>query len=149
MKKLIVFGALGLLLAGGGGAAFMMMSGGESAEAPGVAEAVEPPSEPIYMRMEGLTAPIMRTNKIRHYIFLNVTMEMASNDARDEAMKLKPRLNDAFLREFYSRSVTERNGSGRIDFDALKQRLVKQANGVLGDGQVLDVLVTRAMRGAG
>ncbi|ANK80658.1 MAG: hypothetical protein TEF_07490 [Rhizobiales bacterium NRL2] len=148
MKKLIIFGALGLLLAGGGGAAFMMMSGGES---PAQAEtaAITPPSEPIYLRMEGLTAPIIRANRIRHYIFLNVTMEMASSTARDEAMTLKPRLHDAFLREFYGRSVTDKDGSGRIDFESVKNRLVKQANEVLGEGQVIDVLVTRAMRGAG
>lgn len=149
MKKIVIFGALGLLLLGGGGGAFMMMSGGEEKPAETAEAEPAPPSEPIYLRVEGLTAPIMRTNRIRHYIFLNVTMEMSSNDARDEAMKLKPRLTDAFLREFYSRSVTEKDGSGRIDFPSVKKRLVKQANEVLGDGAVLDVLVTRAMRGAG
>ncbi|WP_417517522.1 flagellar basal body-associated FliL family protein [Minwuia sp.] len=152
MKKIVVFGALGVLLLGGGGAAaFMMMSGSEAEEKAKAEQAALEQSasrEPIYMRMEGLTAPIIRANRIRHYIFLNVSLEMVDNSAREEAMKLRPRLHDAFLREFYSRSVTDKDGKGTIDFESIKRRLVKQAANVLGEDKVLDVLVTRAIRGA-
>jgi flagellar basal body-associated protein FliL len=146
---MVIFGALGLLLVGGGGAgAFMMLSGGEPS-ADGEPQEIAAPSEPIYLRLEGLTAPVIRANRIRHYVFLNVTLEMATTAARDEAVKLKPRLHDAFLRDFYSKSVTDKDGSGRLDFEAIQRRLVKQAKGVLGDDQVLNALVTRAVRGAG
>jgi flagellar FliL protein len=149
MKKIVIFGALGVLLLGGGGAAAFMMLGGEDTAAKEEAEVeVVASREPIYMRMEGLTAPIIRSNRIRHYIFLNVTLEMADNSARSDAMTLRPRLHDAFLREFYSKSVTDKEGKGTIDFDAIKKRLHKQANKVLGEDMVLDVLVTRAQRGA-
>lgn len=150
MKKIVIFGALGVLLLGGGGAAaFMMMGGKEDKAAEEQAKLEEAATrEPIYLRMEGLTAPIIRANRIRHYIFLNVSLEMADTSARDEAMTLRPRLHDAFLREFYSKSVTDKDGKGTIDFAAIKKRLQKQANTVLGEGQVLDVLVTRAVRGA-
>jgi len=150
MKKIVVFGALGVLLLGGGGAGAVMMMGGDK-EA-GIAAAVEEAqtsSEPIYMRMDGLTAPIIRGNRIRHYVFLNVTLEMIDNSAREDAMKLRPRLHDAFLRDFYARPVTSKNGDGTLDFTSMKKRLVKQATKVLGDDQVIDILVTRAVRGAG
>ncbi|WP_416899781.1 MAG: flagellar basal body-associated FliL family protein [Minwuia sp.] len=151
MKKMIVFGALGLLLLGGGGAAAFMMMGGSDAKPPTAEEiaAAAAAREPVYLRMEGLTAPIIRTNRIRHYIFLNVTLEMADTSARDEAMKIRPRLHDAFLREFYSKSITDKDGRGTIDFESIKRRLAKQADKVLGENQVLNVLVTRAVRGAG
>jgi len=151
MKKMVIFGALGLLVLGGGGAgAFMMMSGGaeEAAEAQEKVEEVVS-SEPVYLRMEGLTVPIIRGNRIRHYIFLNVTLEMSGNSARDDAMALRPRLHDAFLQEFYSKSVTTKDGRGAIDFEAIKKRLHRRAAKVLGEDQVLGVLVTRATRGAG
>lgn len=150
MKKIVIFGALGVLLLGGGGAAaFMMMGGKEDKAAEEQAEVeVVASREPIYLRMEGLTAPIIRANRIRHYIFLNVTLEMSDNSAREEAMALRPRLHDAFLREFYSRSVSDKDGKGTIDFAAIKKRLQKQANKVLGEDMVLNVLVTRAVRGA-
>ncbi len=152
MKKMVLFGALGALLLGGGGAgAFFMMGGQEKTPEQIAADEAEAAAnrEPIYMRMEGLTAPIIRGNRIRHYVFLNVTLEMSDNSARDDAMKLRPRLHDAFLRDFYSKSVTDNRGDGTIDFNGIKKRLVKQAAKVLGEDQVLDVLVTRAVRGAG
>lgn len=150
MKKMVIFGALGVLLLGGGGAgAFMMLSGGKTAEKVEEQAVAETPSEPIYLRMEGLTAPIIRGNRIRHYIFLNVTLQMKDSSARDDAMMLRPRLHDAFLREFYSKSVTSKDGRGTIDFESIKRRLETQARKVLGKEQVLEVLVTRAVRGAG
>lgn len=151
MKKIVIFGALGVLLLGGGGAgAFMMLSGGETevADTETAAEKAAAVTEPVYLRMEGLTAPIIRANRIRHYIFLNVTLQMADNSARDDAMVLRPRLHDAFLREFYTKSVTTKDGRGALDFEAIKKRLHRQANKVLGEDKVMDVLVTRAVRGA-
>lgn len=152
MKKLIVIGAAVLLLGGGGAGAFMFVGGGAEAGPEVVAEAEAAPAkpaEPIYVRMDGLTAPIMNGTHIRHYIFLNVTLEMADEAASESAIVLKPRLTDAFLREFYSKSIGHPDGGGTIDFDAVKKRLLRQARAVLGDGKVVDVLVTRAMRGAG
>ena len=73
----------------------------------------------------------------------------ASNSARDDAAALKPRLQDAFLRELYSRTIATGDAAGNVDFDGMKKRLLKQARAVLGNDKVIDVLGTRAMRGAG
>ena len=155
-KLLIIVGAVVLLAGGGGGAAFMMMGGDpppeqETADA---AEEVAPPptdldDDPIYLRMDGMTVPVLKGNRIRHYLFLNMMLEMNSEDDREKAARLKPRLHDAFLREFYSRSVIDSHVSGAIDFPKMKRRLIKQANKVLGNDGVRNILITRAMRGAG
>ncbi len=148
MKKLIIIGGAVLLLGGGGAAAFMMMGGEDK---PAQAEAAMPEivlsDDPVYLRLDGLTAPIMKGTHVRHYIFLNVSIEMADDSARSDASPLKPRLQDAFLREFYSKTIAK--GDGTIDFANVSKRLTKQAKKVLGDDQVLGVLITRAMRGAG
>ncbi len=148
MKKIIIIGAAVLLLGGGGAGAFMMM-GGEDKTANKKAEMPEivMSKEPVYLRLDGLTAPIMKGTHVRHYIFLNVSIEMKDDGARSDASPLKPRLHDAFLREFYSKTIA--SGDGTIDFANVSKRLTKQAKKVLGEDQVVGVLITRAMRGAG
>lgn len=148
MKKIIIIGAAVLLLGGGGAGAFMMM-GGEDKTADKKAEMPEivMSKEPVYLRLDGLTAPIMKGTHVRHYIFLNVSIEMKDDGARSDASPLKPRLHDAFLREFYSKTIA--SGDGTIDFANVSKRLTKQAKKVLGEDQVVGVLITRAMRGAG
>lgn len=156
-KLLIIVGAVVLLAGGGGGAAFMMMGGDpppEEETADAAAEEIAPKvtdldDDPIYLRMDGMTVPVLKGNRIRHYLFLNMMLEMNSEDDREKAARLKPRLHDAFLREFYSRSVIDSHVSGAIDFPKMKRRLIKQANKVLGNDGVRNILITRAMRGAG
>lgn len=156
-KLLIIVGAVVLLAGGGGGAAFMMMGGDpppEEETADAAAEELAPKitdldDDPIYLRMDGMTVPVLKGNRIRHYLFLNMMLEMNSEDDREKAARLKPRLHDAFLREFYSRSVIDSHVSGAIDFPKMKRRLIKQANKVLGNDGVRNILITRAMRGAG
>ncbi len=148
MKKLIIIGGAVLLLGGGGAGAFMMLGGEKDpAQAEVAMPEIEISADPVYLRLDGLTAPIMKGSHVRHYIFLNISIEMVDDSARADASPLKPRLHDAFLREFYSKSIAK--GDGTIDFTNVSKRLAKQAKKVLGEDQVLDVLITRAMRGAG
>ncbi len=148
MKKIVIIGAAVLLLGGGGAGAFMMMGGDEKAAHGEVAmPEIVLSKDPVYLRLDGLTAPIMKGSHVRHYIFLNVSVEMIDDSARSDASPLKPRLHDAFLREFYSKTIAR--GDGTIDFANVSKRLTKQAKKVLGEDQVVTVLITRAMRGAG
>jgi len=148
MKKIVIIGAAVLLLGGGGAGAFMMMGGDDEAAHGEIAmPEIVMSKDPVYLRLDGLTAPIMKGTHVRHYIFLNISIEMVDDGARDDASPLKPRLHDAFLREFYSKTIAR--GDGTIDFANVSKRLTKQARKVLGEDQVVTVLITRAMRGAG
>ncbi|MDF1721368.1 MAG: hypothetical protein P1U65_11900 [Minwuia sp.] len=148
MKKLIIIGGLVVLLGGGGAAAFMMLgSKDDQAHVEAAIPELTMDADPVYLRLDGLTAPIMKGTHVRHYIFLNVSIVMVDDSARDDASPLKPRLHDAFLREFYSKTIAK--GDGTIDFASVSKRLTRQAKKVLGEDQVVEVLITRAMRGAG
>lgn len=148
MKKIVIIGAAVLLLGGGGAGAFMMMGGDDKAAKGEIAmPEIVMSKDPVYLRLDGLTAPIMKGTHVRHYIFLNISIEMVDDGARSDASSLKPRLHDAFLREFYSKTIAR--GDGTIDFANVSKRLTKQAKKVLGEDQVVTVLITRAMRGAG
>lgn len=148
MKKIVIIGAAILLLGGGGAGAFMMMGADDkAAKGENAMPEVVVSKEPVYLRLDGLTAPIMKGTHVRHYIFLNISIEMTDDGARSDASPLKPRLHDAFLREFYSKTIAR--GDGTIDFANVSKRLTKQAKKVLGEDQVVTVLITRAMRGAG
>ena len=146
MKKLIIIGGAVLLLGAGAGA-YMMMGGKDGAHAEVSLPEIVLNKDPVFLRLDGLTAPIMKGTHVRHYIFLNVSLELVDDSARNDAGPLKPRLQDAFLREFYSKTIAR--GDGTIDFDNVSKRLTKQAREVLGEDQVVNVLITRAMRGAG
>jgi len=102
---------------------------------------------PIYVRMDPMTAPVYRKDRVRYYIFLTVNLLMADAEAKQNAYKLMPKLRDAFLRELHGDSILREDGPKGLDLYALKKRLMNQARKVLGKEKVSDVLITNAIRG--
>ena len=136
MKKIVIIGAAVLLLGGGGAGAFMMMGGDDKAAKGEIAmPEIVMSKDPVYLRLDGLTAPIMKGTHVRHYIFLNISIEMVDDGARSDASSLKPRLHDAFLREFYSKTIAR--GDGTID---CQERVFPYYTSLFADGSRRDHL---------
>lgn len=102
---------------------------------------------PIYVRMDPVTAPVYRKNRVRYYIFLTINLLMSDAEAKAEAYKLMPKLRDAFLRELHGDSILREDGPKGLDLYGLKKRLMNQARKILGAKAVSDVLITNAIRG--
>ncbi len=102
---------------------------------------------PIYVRMDPMTAPVYRKNRVRYYVFLTINLLMSDDEAKSRAYKLMPKLRDAFLRELHGDSILREDGPKGLDLYSLKKRLMSQARKVLGAKAVSDVLITNAIRG--
>jgi len=152
MNMKLVLGAVGAITAlggGGGGAYYYMAGGGAAAGAEQVAEeSSEATGDPVYLPLDTLAAPVMRGNKVRQYVFLNVSLQIIDLENKAEVAILKPKIQDILLRELHRRSIISPGKGEQIDFVALKQRLLRQVRTVIAPGIVQDVLITNAMMGA-
>ncbi|MCR9219585.1 MAG: hypothetical protein NXI21_05100 [Alphaproteobacteria bacterium] len=142
MKKLLIFGLLGLLLLGGGGGAywwFMLRDAGEEA-----AEAEPPPQDPpVFLELDSLTIPVIRSGSIVKYVLLKITLEVEDQGARDEVVDRMPRLKDAFLRDLHDYFASIPLDSP-VNVRTVKQRLQRVADRQAGPGVVKDVLIQGA-----
>lgn len=143
-KKSLIAIVLFLLLAGGGaGAAYMM---GRSLDAEPAAE----PDEVVdigrvaFVRMPPINVPVYQGDTVRRYVQMSVSLEVPEGSSLTAIRKQVPRLRDAFVTELSGQSVMRRDGSGVLDLDLLKVRLLKRARGVLGETRVSDVLLGNA-----
>lgn len=109
------------------------------------AQAEEPPETapaPIYVDLPNLAAPVMKGRRVTKYLVLTLKMELAP-DADPEAANSKiPRLQDAFLRETYL-IARENKSSGDVDVLALRDRLLKLAQQMIGEDVVTGLLFVR------
>lgn len=151
-KKLLIIAGAALLLLGGGGAG-LHFSGMLGTKAPVDQQAEEKKKEaeraaaaPVFLQLEPLTAPVMEGNRLRQQIILTLSVEFASTDARDDLLRKLPRLRDAMLRDLFAESILRADGTGAIDLDELKARMLQVARGVVGGEQVRNILVVKAVR---
>jgi len=129
-----------LLLLGGGGGAYLLLGGADAG-----AEPAEP--NPGYVELRSLSRPVLRDDRLRHYVHLSVTLELFDADDVLLVEGQIPALRDAFLRALFR--APERGGDDLADPDLeeLKARLLELANQVAGEGIVRKVLVIRTQRG--
>jgi flagellar FliL protein len=145
-KKLLIFGALGvLLLAGGGGAAYFFLFAGKKEAEPAAAQ---PAAPPVFVQLDPLSVPLPREGKPPLYHFVTLTLQTTELD-KPKLVEMMPRLRDAFLRDLNANSVGRNDGSGELDLDLLKRRILKLTEQVMGGPIATDVLIVRTARGAG
>ncbi|MBM3489423.1 MAG: hypothetical protein FJX68_03080 [Alphaproteobacteria bacterium] len=151
-KKLLIIGGAALLLLGGGGAG-LYVSGLLGPQAPVDKQAEEKKqqaamaaAQPVYLQREPLTAPVMENNRLKQQIMLTLSLEIIGSDARENALKNLPRLRDAMLRDLFTESILRGDGSGAIDLEDLKIRMLQAARSVVGKDKVRNILVVKAVR---
>ena len=141
MKKLVAI-LLVLLLLGGAGAAgwYFVLRVPEHSEQ--VAELAVPPPPPIYVRFNPVQLPLIGDSGIDQVIDIIVALEVADKEAGDRVIAMAPRINDAILQDLYGVLHTRRiMRGGIVDVTAIKLRIVTVAQGVMGEGVVIDALV--------
>lgn len=149
MSKKVLIGGLGalLVLGGGGAGGFLFFVKGGAPEEEVVEEVVAEPVMPVFVELQPISAPVIRKSRVRYYVHFGVSLQLVDEAAKERVYQQMPRLRDAFLRDLHGRSVMRSDDAEEIDFDAVKMRLMAQAEQVLGRGAVRDVLLTRALGG--
>lgn len=103
---------------------------------------------PFYLEMQPLSVPIRRKNgNIKYYMFLTVSLEFDEKEKKDKTRKLIPRVRDAFLQDLSDRSVLHKDKTRGVDFEKVKNRLMKKASKVLKKNAPTGILVTKVFKG--
>lgn len=140
-KKSLIAIIVFLVLAGGGALASYMMGRSLDSQPAEVAEEIVEVGQVAFVRMPPINVPIFQGDTVRRYMQMSVSLEVPEGSSLTDIRRQIPRLRDAFVTELSSRSVMRSDGSGVLDLDLLKFRLLKRAQVVLGKKYVSDVLL--------
>jgi hypothetical protein len=146
MKKLImVFAGIMML----GGAAISVMKAlelGPFAPAPGeegvaAAPRGNAPEPPRFIDLDPLIVPVFHGDEIVTTIQISVKLEAIGIVNETKIGRIKPRLNDAFIKDLYSFIPRLLENQERVNVFIIKKRLQMVSERVAGAGVVSDVLV--------
>lgn len=93
-----------------------------------------------YYTMPQFVVPIIEGNVVTRQITLLITLETMGIDNRQKLLDTRQRLQDAFLRDMYGVLAIHRP-EGRGYDDALKTRLRRAGDRVMGAGVITDIFV--------
>ena len=146
MKKLImVFAALMMLT----GATVSIMKAlaigqfsGKVAESAAEAKArLNAPEPPRFIDLEPLIVPIFHGDEIVATIQISVKLEAVGAANETRINRIKPRLNDAYIKDLYSFIPRLLRNQERVNVFIIKKRLQMVSDKLLGEGIISDVLV--------
>lgn len=135
MKKLILILVVLLALGGGGGGAWWFFF--RAAPDAGPAEAS---NAPLFYALPAFTVSIVRDRRSYGMITVELALELKDEATRAAADAQLPRLSDRIYVALYDllgrRVMAERH----FDLDLIKGRLIRAAEGALGEGSVTGLM---------
>jgi flagellar basal body-associated protein FliL len=106
---------------------------------------VKPPEpEPItatFLELDALNVPVIQDGKIQRYILLRVTLDMRDDEVRTSALSYMPKLRDKLFNDLYGYFENLPANAQGVNIKAIKRRMLRTSNEVLGDGAVQKILV--------
>lgn len=145
-KKLIIVGAaVAVLLIGGGGAgAYFLLGHKAPEEAPVAAEPeISVEANPILVSVERISAPLTKDGKVSGYVYLNLNIEVADEEAGQAVHDNMPKLRAAFAADLYGASIADPKEPDRADIPAIQSRLLKVARHVFSDEAIKKIYVSK------
>jgi len=140
-NKLILFGAIGVIvLLLGGGAYFLFFSGSDKPDGKDIAEALPatPPNITFY-DMPDIIVNIQSADATPAYLKLSVSLELDSAEEKAGIDALKPRIIDQF--QGYLRELRVDDLKGSAGILRLKEELLRRINASAAPYRVRDVLL--------
>lgn len=112
----------------------------------GSALAVEQPKVrgPVFVQLAPISLPVFDGGEVIRQASLVLSLELAKGKSENDIAEKRPILRDAFIGALYAFYDRRHSEDRVIDAEAIKTRLQKAANRVLGPGVVQDVLIQQA-----
>ena len=134
--KLIIIGAVALLVVGGGGFAALKMFKGHKEEAKPAAPVVKPVA---FIDMPDVLVNLSNSNSGRpQYLKVKIVLEVADQALSDKVKPLMPRVTDLF--QTYLRELRPSDLDGSVGLFRLREELTRRVNAVLAPNRVNAVL---------
>lgn len=137
MKKVLMAFVFLLLLGGGAGGYFYWQKNKEPEPEP-------PPPLPDFLRLDRFVVPIVRQGYIDGLSRIELTLEVADENARIDLQRNMPKIRDAIQSDLHAWLPLRRQGTA-ADVAALKKRLMMVVVAAAGEGKVKDLLVEEFM----
>jgi len=93
----------------------------------------------LAVEMPMLVAPVTVNGRLYHYAYMRVMFQAADVESAHKARDKVPFILDALLRETHRESIALNGDPQAIDGEGLKQRLMKVATSVVGEGALLSI----------
>jgi hypothetical protein len=87
--------------------------------------------------MPALFAPVTVNGELHYYLYLAIRLNVANDSQRTLVLEKIPYIQDAFLREVHRASLALGDDPDTIDGHGLTDRLLKEAERVVGPGVVV------------
>jgi flagellar basal body-associated protein FliL len=146
--KLIIIGVIVVvLLAGGGGAAYFFRAdlfGDTAAQKAPIAKT----ADALFVDLESITIAVIRNRRIEKHVVLQLSLEVPDEESRSAVSHALPRVKDAFIKDLYDYYAVQPPGREGINVEAIKKRLKRTADEVMGPGKVRAVLIQGAVERA-
>jgi len=148
MKLIVILVVVAVLLLGGGGAVYffrdVLFGGGGAALTEGKPPIKATPKEQ-FVDLETINVAVIHNGRVEKHVVIQVTLEVATAEARPLVTKSIPRLKDAFIKDMYDYYAILPSTQRGINVEAIKKRLKRTADAVMRDGSIKDVLIQGAV----
>jgi hypothetical protein len=145
MKLIIIIGIVVILLLGGGGAAYFfraeLFGGKHEAEKAPIAQS----ANAIFVDLESMAVAVIRNQRIEKQVILQVSLEVPDEATRLKVSHALPVIKDAFIRDLYDYFAIQPPGRSGVNVEAIKKRLKRTADIVMGKGMIRAVLIQGAV----
>lgn len=145
MKLAVILVIVVVLLVGGGGAVYFFRAdllGGEGeAERPPIAKT----ADALFVDLESVTIAVIRNRRIEKHVVLQISLEVPDEEARVAVSHALPRVKDAFIKDLYDYYAVRPAARDGINVEAIKKRLKRTVEYVMGPGRVREVLIRGAI----
>jgi len=98
---------------------------------------------PVDVMLKPIYAPVMRGRSVSQYALLDLRLTVDGEAARVRASQYLPILRDRFIAHLNGQSILRNQGRDGIDFEAMKERLQRRADAVLGKDIVMALTICR------
>lgn len=145
MKLAVILVIVVVLLAGGGGAVYFfradVFGDDGAAERPPIAKT----ANALFVDLESVTIAVIRNRRIEKHVVLQISLEVPDEESRAAVSHALPRVKDAFIKDLYDYYAVQPAGREAINVEAIKKRLKRTADHVLGKGRIQAVLIQGAI----
>ena len=148
MKLVVIVVVLLVLVAGGGGAVYFFkesLFGAEGAADVAAKAPIQTVPDALFVDLETLNIAVIHNRRVEKHVLLQVTLEVGNEETRTKVAKALPRIKDAFIRDLYDYYAVQTPGRRGINVEAIKRRLKRTADEVVGGDAVTKVLIQGAV----
>ncbi len=89
--------------------------------------------------------PVLQGDQLSHYLHVESEVEVADKAAAGLVREKMPFLRDAVIRRLHRTPL--RRAGGKVDMAPLRETIKASADVVVGPGQVVDVLISKIVKG--